>query len=603
MQTLRSTIISSSSRPLQSRRHSSAMMTIVHHQVPLLKTLHHQPEKTTILSSSFSSGANSTMNHGLRSFHHHLISLNNTSAGGEPTVSGESAAQKCPYHSSLGSTNKTPPKPYEEIPGPKPLPILGNLLDLLKHKGIPSLYFYELCEKYGDIVRLSMPGKRMVLISNPAVIEDVVKKEEQREHLKSYRFYKQQRDIALAPMEMPIHENWQEIRNLFNVAMKPENIEKVSLPQITELNGDFLRTLASKLKRVEGEDNKYLLPNAFDVTSLYTFRSVAKTFLGVKVTEEIEKLMPWTIYEFVALAVRGTDLTLQLDSKPPLYQYFKTKQYKEMEAVMDKIYYGCRNLIKMYEKNPNPELPRLKDYVDERAEGMENAEKKSEGVLSSFLNGGVDVTSRIMVNQMYRLAHHVEYQDKLFDELKELFGEPTAEEFESENGLHISWEQYKKMKLVRNFLDETFRVNSFSYMTSGRWTSTDLEVNGYIIPKDTRILIMNYHPSMKEEYVPRAKEFIPERHEKGHPLAPKSMYSSLPFGIGARKCPGSRIASTELHLSLVNLARHFRLTHENPEKFPESKHDQSMLYIDAKSHPLYLIPRDHMKPILEKYVK
>ena len=328
---------------------------------------------------------------------------------------------------------------------------------------------------------------------------------------------------------MTIHENWQEIRNLFNVAMKPENLEKVSLPQITELNGDFLRILVSKLKRVEGSENddtpRYKLPNAFDVTSLYTFKSVVKTFLGLKVTDEIEKQMPWTIYEFVDLAVRGTDLTLQLDSKPPIYQYFKTKKYKEMEAIMDKIYYGSRKLIKMYEKNPNPQLPRLKDFVDERAVGMENAEKKSEGVLSSFLNGGVDVTSRIMVNQMYRLAHHVEYQDKLYDELKEVFGEPTAEEFLSENGLQVSWEQYKKMKLVKHFLDETFRVNSFSYMTSGRWTSTDLEVNGYLVPKDTRILIMNYHPSMREEFVPRAKEFIPERHEKGHSLAPKSMYS------------------------------------------------------------------------------
>ena len=78
--------------------------------------------------------------------------------------------------------------------------------------------------------------------------------------------------------------------------------------------------------------------------------------------------------------------------------------------------------------------------------------------------------------------------------------------------------------------------------------------------------------------------------------------NSLPFGIGARKCPGSRIASTELHMSLINLVRHFKLTHENPDKFPESSHDQSMLYIDSKKNPLYLIPRDHMKPILEKHV-
>ncbi|KAG2373368.1 hypothetical protein C9374_012234 [Naegleria lovaniensis] len=570
-----------------------------------------------------------TWNDQSHSFHTQLISLH-------PSTSSNTS--QCPFHATksastmVSSTNSVSlqmdtlkpsvdenltsetlkhdhsPQPrvksFEEIPGPKAWPFIGHLLDLLKHKGIPNIYFYELCEQYGDMVRLKIPGENMLIVSHPVIIEELVKKEERREYLKSNRYYKQQHDITLAPIEMTFFEDWQEIRNLYNVAMKPENLEKVSLPQITELNGDFLRTLVKKLKRTDNDDGlKYRLPNAFDVTSLYTFKAVAKTFLGVKVTEELEQQMPWTIYEFVEQAVRATDIALQLDNKPPLYQYIKTSEYKEMEFLMDKIYDGCKLLIKMFEQNPNPKIPRLKELVDQRAVGMEQAHKKSEGVLSAFLNGGVDITSRIMVNQMYRLAHHVEYQDKLFEELKGLFGEPTTEEFESENGLEITWEKYKKMKLVKNFLEETMRLNSFSYMTSGRWAVQDFELNGYLIPKDTRIFIMNYHPSLKDEFVPRAKEFIAERHEKGHPLAPKSMYSSLPFGIGARKCPGSRIASTELHMSLINLVRHFRLTHENPEKFPESSHDQSMLYINSKNHPLYLIPRDHMKPILEKHVK
>ncbi|KAF0972987.1 hypothetical protein FDP41_008651 [Naegleria fowleri] len=562
-----------------------------------------------------------------RLFHTHVTTLEVSSS------SSSSAAAQCPFHasSSVASTtspilsssaaviaseqvsetlkgespNKTNPvKSFEEIPGPKAWPLVGNLFDLLQHKGIPNIYFYDLCEKYGDMVRLKIPFNNMLIVSHPTIIEELVKKEERREFLKSNRFYKQQHDITLAPIEMTFFEDWQEIRNLYNVAMKPENLEKVSLPQITQLNGDFLRTVVSKLKKVQNnhEFTKYHLPNAFDVTSLYTFKAVAKTFLGVKVTEQVEKQLPWTIYEFVEQAVRATDIALQLDNKPPLYQYFKTREYKEMESLMDNIYDGCKKLISMFKENPNPQIPRLKELVDERASGMENAEKKSEGVLSAFLNGGVDITSRIMVNQMYRLAHHVEYQDKLFEELKELFGEPTSEEFESENGLQITWDKYKKMKLVKNFLEETMRLNSFSYLTSGRWLLNDIELNGYLVPKDTRIFIMNYHPSLKDEFVPRAREFIPERHEKGHPLAPKSMYSSLPFGIGARKCPGSRIASTELHMSLINLVRHFKLTHENPDKFPESSHDQSMLYIDSKKNPLYLIPRDHMKPILEKHV-
>jgi len=74
---------------------------------------------------------------------------------------------------------------------------------------------------------------------------------------------------------------------------------------------------------------------------------------------------------------------------------------------------------------------------------------------------------------------------------------------------------------------------------------------------------------------------------------------SLPFGIGARKCPGSRVATTEMYMTLINMVRHFKLSHANPEKFPEQSIDQAIIYINTKENPLYIEPREHMKPIFD----
>ena len=71
------------------------------------------------------------------------------------------------------------------------------------------------------------------------------------------------------------------------------------------------------------------------------------------------------------------------------------------------------------------------------------------------------------------------------------------------------------------------------------------------------------------------------------------------FGTGARKCPGSRIASTELNFGIINAVRHFKLSHEKQEEFPPSSFDQSLLYIDLEKHGLYFTPRDHVR----EYVK
>ena len=129
---------------------------------------------------------------------------------------------------------------------------------------------------------------------------------------------------------------------------------------------------------------------------------------------------------------------------------------------------------------------------------------------------------------LYRLAHHPEYQEKIYKESVEIFGEPTIEEMTSENGLVIAKEHYKKLKLTKNFVEEVLRLNSFSYLTMGRQLSQDTEIGGYTVPKDTIIIAMQRWATMKDEYVPRGEEFIPERHEKGSPLAPVNNFVSIP---------------------------------------------------------------------------
>ena len=133
---------------------------------------------------------------------------------------------------------------------------------------------------------------------------------------------------------------------------------------------------------------------------------------------------------------------------------------------------------------------------------------------------------------MYRLAHSAEYQEKVYQELLEVFGEPTLEEVTSENGLHITAEQYKKLKLTKQFVEEVLRVNPFAFIGGGRILSDDMIIRGYKIPKDTQVLCIQRFANTRDEFVPRANEFIPERHEKGSPIGLSNNYISTPFGIG-----------------------------------------------------------------------
>lgn len=81
------------------------------------------------------------------------------------------------------STNASP-KPFSSIPGPKPIPFLGNvkeLKEIMKGNAGKDNHFHQLANKYGDLYRLCMIGgslsQSLVVVSNADLIGQVIKNE------------------------------------------------------------------------------------------------------------------------------------------------------------------------------------------------------------------------------------------------------------------------------------------------------------------------------------------------------------------------------------------------------------------------------------------
>ncbi len=60
-----------------------------------------------------------------------------------------------PYHVKSGTQS---PKPFSDIPGPAPVPFLGNSMELKKNYDRLQYYYHDCFEKYGSIFKLKTVG-------------------------------------------------------------------------------------------------------------------------------------------------------------------------------------------------------------------------------------------------------------------------------------------------------------------------------------------------------------------------------------------------------------------------------------------------------------
>ncbi|XAR65924.1 hypothetical protein NMG60_11011932 [Bertholletia excelsa] len=187
-------------------------------------------------------------------------------------------------------------------------------------------------------------------------------------------------------------------------------------------------------------------------------------------------------------------------------------------------------------------------FNDEGGGGDGFSDEEIVDFMLALLVAGYETTSTIMTLAVKFLTD----APLALSQLKEEHDEIRARKGESEG---LEWNDYKSMPFTQSVVNETLRVAN----TVGgvfRRAMTDVDVKGYTIPKGWKVFASLRAVHMDPHHFKDARTFNPWRWQNNSGRT-DSVDLFIPFGGGARRCPGAELARAAISVFLHHLVTHF----------------------------------------------
>ncbi|MEH1820691.1 MAG: cytochrome P450 [Nostoc sp.] len=160
----------------------------------------------------------------------------------------------------------------------------------------------------------------------------------------------------------------------------------------------------------------------------------------------------------------------------------------------------------------------------------------------SLLFGGQDASATAISWSLYWIHSIPGVRDRLLEELSSLGESPEPEKIIA-------------LPYLSAVCNESLRIYPTQVVTFPRLVESPIEVMDYKLDPGTVVRGCIYLTHQREDLYPQPKQFRPERFlEKEY-----SPYEFLPFGGGARRCPGELLALFEMKLVLATILTRYKL--------------------------------------------
>jgi len=277
--------------------------------------------------------------------------------------------------------------------------------------------------------------------------------------------------------------------------------------------------------------------------------------------------------QFADFAEGGLSQLVPLMQPKEAFRYrlgIKTDTYKKFVENLDNAYDIVLHQINDFrerrarnELSDSENISLLAKQMDrqERNMGTEDEVSLKEMTELQFLQllVAVDTTSSVINWTLLHLAMNPDVQQKLRDEV--------ISNLDAGSNITYDGITRKHAPYMHAVLRENHRLKSAVPANCIKQNgNSDVEIHGVKIPRGNAFIMDSQSAALDPEIVEDPNEFRPERWLPREVAARKGTDSEFldhplyagPFSQGARKCPGSRVATYEIHAILAHLVRDWK---------------------------------------------
>lgn len=438
--------------------------------------------------------------------------------------------------------------PFQAIPGPKPLPLIGNIwryLPIIGDYKVDTLFENAQYnrKRYGPIVREQItPNHTILHLFDPLDIKSFIKQDSEsppsrRSHRALLKYRKEIRrdrykDGGLFPENGP---EWSRLRRLFqlrDVSSRTPILDRVAKSQIYDLCAGE-----------EGAINRQFEQLIYR----WALRTSLAAFLDYDVDEMISEE---TIDKLIGSlhdeldAIDGTELRSQKWQKAPEKCPHFQKLTKSESYLYEFIEKRLDHLISNEAFRDTSFL--RKWLIDDKID-----RKDVITFVIDMIFAGLHTTTYTTIFLLSNISESKhELQESLRTQIRENLNDGS-----------ITSETVEKLTVLRDCLDETLRLNPISIGT-GRVTQKEITLRNFKVPEGIQVIAQTQASCRDPSIFEDPDLFRPDRwakyraSPKEHTLVPLAF---KPFGFGPRICIGLKLARLQITILVARLMQHYHI--------------------------------------------